>query len=77
MQPKWLGPYTVADSLGKGLYRLKNPSTEHILKKAVHSVRLKPYKTPDHTKHSQVTGPDVIKQVASQTPDKAQVNALH
>ena len=43
MQQKWVGPYTVVASLGKGLYRIKNQSTDRILKKAVHSARLKEY----------------------------------
>ena len=57
MQQKWLGPYTVVASLGKGLYRIKN-ATEKILKKAVHSARLKEYitsKDVDGTKHCSVS----------------------
>ena len=51
MGAKWLGPYVVVANVGKGLYQIKNPSTEHILKKLLHSVRLKPYYAPDHSCH--------------------------
>ena len=37
MQPKWLGPYVVVSSTGKGVYRIKNPSSEKVLKNAVHA----------------------------------------
>ena len=52
MQQKWFGPYTVVASLGKGLYRIKNQSTDRILKKAVHSARLKEYITSNDTDSS-------------------------
>ena len=58
MQAKWLGPYTVVASVGKGLYRIKNPSTDHVLKNAVHSTRLKQYLTADLTSPSQVVDCD-------------------
>ena len=38
MQTKWLGPYVMVSSTGKGLYRIKNPCSENVLKDAVHSV---------------------------------------
>lgn len=49
MQPKWLGPYVIVSSLGKGVYQIKNQSTDLVLKKAVHSARLKQYFTQEHT----------------------------
>ena len=52
MQQKWVGPYTVVASLGKGLYRIKSQSTDRILKKAVHSARLKEYITSNDTDSS-------------------------
>ena len=36
---RWLGPYRVNASLGKGIYRLENYSTGHILKKAINQCR--------------------------------------
>lgn len=48
MKPKWVGPYMIDASLGKGRYRIKNPSTGYVLKKAVHIVRLKQYLTGSH-----------------------------
>ena len=47
MQPKWMGPYGIVSSLGKGLYRIRNCSTDMVLKMAVHSLRLKQYFTSD------------------------------
>ena len=49
MQQKWLGPYMVISDLGKGQYCIKNPSTECVSKRAVHSARLKQYISPDAT----------------------------
>ena len=37
---RWLGPYQIEEHMGKGVYRLKNPSTSRILKKAYNSCRL-------------------------------------
>ena len=49
MQPKWIGPYEVVSSSGKGVYSLRNQSTGKILQQAVHSVRLKEYFTQEAT----------------------------
>ena len=49
MHKKWMGPYAIVASLGKGLYRIKSCSTNVVLKKAVHSSRLKQYFTTEHT----------------------------
>ena len=46
MMAKWTGPYAVAEDLGKGVFRLKNPATGHVLKKAVNAIRLKQYRVP-------------------------------
>ena len=35
MQPRWNGPYKIHADLGKGVYRLLNPKTGNVLKKAV------------------------------------------
>ena len=45
MDQRWLGPYKIAEDLGKGVFKLKNPSSGHILKKTVNSCRLKAYYT--------------------------------
>ena len=42
MKPRWLGPYTVHESLGKGVYRLKNRHGT-VLKAGVNICRLKLY----------------------------------
>lgn len=36
---RWFGPYQVHEHMGKGVYRLKNPSTGHVLKKTYNSRR--------------------------------------
>ena len=36
---RWLGPYQINENLSKGIYRLKNPTTGHILKKAINQCR--------------------------------------
>lgn len=46
MMAKWIGPYAVAEDLGKGVFRLKNPASGHVLKKAVNAIRLKQYHAP-------------------------------
>ena len=43
LQQRWLGPYRVQESVGKGMYKLLNPSTGKALKKVVNVCRLKPY----------------------------------
>ncbi len=35
----WLGPYRVKEAIGKGLYRLANPTTGRVLKKAFNGCR--------------------------------------
>ena len=37
----WLGPYTVKESVGKGMNKLQNPETGKVLKKVVNVCRLK------------------------------------
>ena len=46
MMAKWIGPYAVAEGLGKGVFCLKNPASGHVLKKAVNAIRLKQYHAP-------------------------------
>ena len=36
---RWLGPYTIEEEVGKGLYMLTNPSTGKTLKKAVNGCK--------------------------------------
>ena len=43
LQKRWIGPYSVSDSLGKGVYKLCNPTNGKNLKKAVNICRLKIY----------------------------------
>ena len=43
MKPHWNGPYKIHADLGKGVYRLLNPKTGNVLKKAVNIARLKVY----------------------------------
>ena len=50
MQPRWNGPYKIHADLGKGVYRLLNPKTGNVLKKAVNIARLKAY-------HSEMSEP--------------------
>ena len=47
-------------SLGKGLYRIKNISSDLVLKNTVHSARLKKYFPSHQASPLQVTNPDVI-----------------
>ena len=44
---RWLGPYTVNKSVGKGVYKLQNPETGKVLKKVVNVCRLKQYFSQD------------------------------
>lgn len=60
MQHKWLGPYVIIASLGHGLYCIKNPNTEHVLKKAVHSARLKQYLSEDPVHLTQLGPTDTL-----------------
>ena len=69
MQPKWIGPYVVVASLGKSLYRIKNKSSDLVLKNAVHSARLKRYFPPAHSSPLQATNPDVIEQPFTEVKD--------
>ena len=43
MKPRWNGPYKIHADLGKGVYRLLNPKTGNVLKKAVNIAQLKVY----------------------------------
>ena len=43
-QSRYLGPYEIIEELGKGVFRLRNPSTGLLLKKSVNACRLKPYR---------------------------------
>ena len=36
---RWLGPYRIGEHIGKGVYRLGNPATDRILKKAFNGCR--------------------------------------
>ena len=40
---RWLGPYRIQADIGKGIYRLQNPTTGKTLKKAVNGCRLDYY----------------------------------
>ena len=46
MDYKWLGPYTIVKSLGKGLYALKATDGSVGVIDRVHGTRLKPYLSP-------------------------------
>ena len=41
---RYLGPYEIIEDLGKGVFRLHNPTTGLVLKKSVNACRLKPYR---------------------------------
>ena len=43
LDQRWLGPYKISEDLGKGVFKMKNPSSSRILRKTVNSCRLKPY----------------------------------
>ncbi len=50
LKPRWLGPYTVVECLGKGVFKIANPKTGKTLKKAVNQQRLKHYHDSDSEK---------------------------
>ena len=43
LQERWLGPYIIAEFIGKGVYKIKNPKTGQTMKKGVNVCRLKIY----------------------------------
>ena len=43
-QSRYLRPYEIIEDLGKGAFRLCNPSTALLLKESVNAYRLKPYR---------------------------------
>ena len=43
LQQCWLGPYVIAEFVGKGVYKITNPKTGRTLKKGVNVCRLKIY----------------------------------
>ena len=43
---RWLGPYKIVKSLGKGLYSLKGVEDPGRVIERVHGTRLKPYLSP-------------------------------
>ena len=43
---RWLGPYEIVKSLGKGLYSLKGVENPEKVIERVHGTRLKPYMSP-------------------------------
>jgi hypothetical protein len=48
LKPRYLGPYTVEDTLGKGVYIISNPTTGRKLMTGVNKCRLKIYYQPKH-----------------------------
>lgn len=46
MDYRWLGPYIIEKSLGKGLYALKTANNSGKVLDRVHGTRLKPYLSP-------------------------------
>ena len=48
LQQRFIGPYKVAESLGKGTYRLQNAKTGRIVKKVVNACRLKRFRYVQH-----------------------------
>lgn len=53
MKPRWLGPYTIEESLGKGVFRVSNTSTGLVLKKGVNQSRLTLYHAPNPSSDKQ------------------------
>lgn len=51
LQHRWLGPYKIAEFVGKGVYKLTNPKSGCTLKKGVNICRLKIYYESQSTKH--------------------------
>ena len=47
LAPRWVGPYSIHESLGKGVYRLSNLKTGVVNKTAVNQCRLKVYLAPN------------------------------
>ena len=60
MQPKWNGPYTVEESLEKGLYRLKNHKTGKTLKNIINVTRLKEYTSAEVVSPNDNTPPETL-----------------
>ncbi len=49
LKPRWLGPYSIHESLDKGVFRISNIKTGVVLKNAVNQKRLKRYLEPKST----------------------------
>ena len=69
LQKRWIGPYSVSDSLGKGVYKLCNPTNGKNLKKAVNICRLKIY-------HSKNVKPSHFSNLSCAWPDAAALNCI-
>ena len=69
MQQRFVGPYKVAENLGKGTYRLQNAKTGHITKKIVNACRLKRYTQANKMQPTNFCE-DSLFQFGSPSPDK-------
>ncbi len=74
LQFKWFQhPYEIEEDLGKGCFRLKNPKTGHVLKKAVNSCHLKKYFQPEIDEIPPTSSPD--KKTSSPAKKKRKVHS--
>lgn len=48
LEPRWIGPYVVVESMSKGRVKLKNVKTNQVLKNAYHASNLKVFTMKDH-----------------------------
>ena len=43
MDSKWIGPYRIMKSMGKGLYQIESADTPNVKIQRVYGIHLKPY----------------------------------
>ena len=54
MDYKWIGPYRIVKSMGKGLYQIESADQSNVKIQRAHGIHLKPYNPSTRTVSSSV-----------------------